>query len=117
MSRDLGSWDRVKLAGRSRGAGRKAEDEGLARSVGLAGLLAELGSGDGRRAEGSLRASGGRGDVAAVTSHERAGKSRGGHGGEDDDLLEGSHFVGWLVGLEVSCVSESVLVALDEREG
>lgn len=90
--RDLGSRDSVELAGRSRSIGREAKDERLARSVGLAGLLAELGSSDRGRAEGRLSASGRRGDVAAIAGHERAGKSRGGHGGEDDDVLDGRHF-------------------------
>lgn len=92
LGRNLGSRDRVQLAGRGSGIGREAKDERLARGVGLAGLLAELGSGDRRRAEGCLSASGGRGDVAAVAGHERAGKSRRGHGGEDDDVLDGRHF-------------------------
>lgn len=92
LSRNLGGRDRVQLAGRSSGTGRKAEDEGLARRVGLASLLAELGSSDRGSAQGCLAARGGWGDVAAVAGHERAGKSRGGHGGEDDDVLDGRHF-------------------------
>lgn len=93
---DLGGWDGEELAGRGTGVGWEAEDEGLARSVGLAGLLAELGGGDGRSAQRSLGAGAGGGDVAAVTSHERAGESAGGgHGGDDDDVLDGRHVDCW----------------------
>lgn len=104
LSGNLSSRNRVELAGRSSGTGRKAEDEGLARRVGLASLLAELSSSDRGSAQRRLAASGGRGDVAAVAGHERAGKSRGGHGGEDDDVLDGRHF-DFGVGIE-SCESE-----------
>lgn len=104
LVRNLGSRDRVELAGRSRGASREAEDEGLARGVGLASLLAELGSSDGGSAQRRLAARGGGRDVAAIAGHERAGKSRGGHGGEDDDVLDGKHF-DFGVGIE-SCESE-----------
>lgn len=104
LVRNLGSRDRVKLAGRSRGTSREAEDERLAGGVGLASLLAELGSSDGGGAQRSLAARGGRRDVAAVAGHERAGKSRGGHGGEDDDVLDGKHFD---FGVDIeSCESE-----------
>lgn len=99
---DLGGRDRVELAGRGAGVGGEAKDEGLAGGVGLAGLLAELGGGDGGLAERGLGAGGGGGDVAAVSGQEGAGEGGGGHGGEDDDVLEGRHFVGW-VGLESWC--------------
>lgn len=93
---DLGGRDGEELAGRCAGVGWEAEDEGLAGGVGLAGLLAELGGGDGRSAQRSLGAGAGGGDVAAVTSHERAGESAGGgHGGDDDDVLEGRHVDCW----------------------